>query len=100
MSFYRENIYPRLVSALGDPPPIREVRRRLIPLASGKVLEVGAGPGVNFALYDPFKSEQGLRAGTQPRNDSARRATTAANQARYRISGPSGRKNSIGRQRR
>jgi len=37
---------------LGDPPPIREVRQRIIPQASGKVLEIGVGPGVNFTLYD------------------------------------------------
>jgi ubiquinone/menaquinone biosynthesis C-methylase UbiE len=52
MSFYRYNVYPHLVNALGDPPAIREVRQRIVPLASGRVLEVGVGPGVNFALYD------------------------------------------------
>ncbi len=55
MSFYKDNIYPHLVSALGDPPPIREVRQRIVPLASGKVLEIGVGPGVNFIHYDPSK---------------------------------------------
>src|ERR1700730_12805976 len=52
MSFYRDNVYPHLVNALGDPQPIREVRERIVPLASGRVLEIGVGPGVNFALYD------------------------------------------------
>lgn len=52
MSFYTDNVYPRLVNALGDPPPIRAVRQRIVPLASGRVLEIGVGPGVNFALYD------------------------------------------------
>ena len=55
MPFYRDHIYPRLVSALGDPKPIREVRQRMIPLAQGEVLEIGVGPGVNFVLYDPQK---------------------------------------------
>ncbi|SRR6266704_3010169 len=55
MPFYRDHIYPRLVSALGDPKPIREVRQRMIPLAQGEVLEIGVGPGVNFVLYDPKK---------------------------------------------
>src|SRR6266436_7796141 len=55
MPFYRDHIYPRLVSALGDPKPIREVRQRMIPLAQGEVLEIGVGPGVNFALYNPQK---------------------------------------------
>ncbi len=55
MPFYRDHIYPRLVSALGDPKPIQEVRRRMIPLAQGEVLEIGVGPGVNFVHYDPKK---------------------------------------------
>jgi len=55
MPFYRDHIYPRLVSALGDPKPIQEVRQRMIPLAQGEVLEIGVGPGVNFVLYDPRK---------------------------------------------
>jgi ubiquinone/menaquinone biosynthesis C-methylase UbiE len=52
MPFYRDRVYPAIVSGLGDPEPIRAVRRRLIPRATGIVLEIGVGPGVNFAHYD------------------------------------------------
>ena len=55
MRFYNEHIYPWLVSTLGDPKPIREVRQRIIPSAQGTVLEIGVGPGVNFTHYDPTK---------------------------------------------
>jgi len=55
MGFYRDRIYPHLVSKLGDPPPIREIRKRIVPLAQGNVLEIGVGPGVNFIHYDPTK---------------------------------------------
>src|SRR6266487_5532466 len=55
MPFYRDRIYPHLVRKLGDPPPIREIRGRLLPLAEGKVLEIGVGPGVNFVYYDPAR---------------------------------------------
>ena len=44
-----------LVRVLGDPEPIREVRKRIVPLARGEVLEIGVGPGVNFAHYDPTR---------------------------------------------
>jgi len=53
MRFYNEHIYPWLVSSLGDPKPIQEVRQRIVPLAQGAVLEIGVGPGVNFAHYNP-----------------------------------------------
>ena len=52
MPFYKDHIYPHLVDALGDPPPIQKIRRQIIPLAGGKVLEIGAGSGVNFVHYD------------------------------------------------
>ena len=40
---------------LGDPPPIRNVRQRIVPRAQGKVLEIGVGSGANFVHYDPAK---------------------------------------------
>jgi len=52
MPFYRDRIYPRLVDMLGDPPPILKIRQQIIPVAQGKVLEVGAGSGANFVHYD------------------------------------------------
>jgi SAM-dependent methyltransferase len=55
MAFYRDRLYPHLVNMLGDPKPIREVRQRIVSLAQGKVLEIGAGSGVNFVHYDPSR---------------------------------------------
>jgi SAM-dependent methyltransferase len=55
MSFYKDRIYPYLVDTLGDPAPILKVRHQLIPMAQGKVLEIGAGSGANFVHYDPSK---------------------------------------------
>ena len=53
MSFYRNHVYPDLVCWLGNPKPIDEIRQRILPLAQGNVLEIGVGPGGNFAHYDP-----------------------------------------------
>ena len=36
MPFYRDHIYPHLVSRLDDPEPIREIRQRIVPLAQGE----------------------------------------------------------------
>ena len=52
MPIYRDRIYPYLVSRMGDPKPIRNLRQKVIPLASGTVLEVGSGAGANFPHYD------------------------------------------------
>jgi len=55
MPFYRDRVYPHLVSVLGNPKPIEDIRRRIIPSAQGDVLEIGVGPGVNFVHYDPAR---------------------------------------------
>ena len=55
MPFYKDHVYPYLVSALGNPKPIDDIRRRIVPLAQGSVLEIGVGPGVNFTHYDPAR---------------------------------------------
>jgi SAM-dependent methyltransferase len=58
MPFYRDRVYPYLVSTLGDPDPIREIRRQVIPLAQGEVLEIGVGAGANFVHYDLGKVQK------------------------------------------
>jgi len=55
MSFYKNRVYPHIVTVLGNPKPIQKIRQQIIPLAQGTVLEVGVGPGVNFPYYDPTK---------------------------------------------
>jgi len=55
MSFYRTHIYPHIVNMLGDPEPIRRIRRQVVASAQGTVLEIGVGPGPNFAHYDSSK---------------------------------------------
>jgi hypothetical protein len=44
-----------IVTVLGNPKPIQEIRQQIIPLPPGTILEVGVAPGVNFAYYDPAK---------------------------------------------
>src|SRR5499433_2398102 len=58
MSFYSESIYPHLVTLLGNPKPIAQIRQRIMPLAQGDVLEIGVGAGVNFPLYDSARVQK------------------------------------------
>jgi len=58
MPFYKDYIYPYLVDILGDPAPILKVRQQIIPLAQGKVLEIGVGSGANFVHYDSKKVDK------------------------------------------
>jgi SAM-dependent methyltransferase len=79
MSFYKERVYPHLVSLLGNPKPIAEIRKRIVPAAQGDVLEIGVGPGVNFAHYDPTKVNKVYalepNPGMMSRANEQRRAT-------------------------
>jgi ubiquinone/menaquinone biosynthesis C-methylase UbiE len=43
------------VDSFGNPAPIREIRKKLISLAEGNVLEIGAGSGANFVHYDTIR---------------------------------------------
>jgi ubiquinone/menaquinone biosynthesis C-methylase UbiE len=55
MTFYRNRVYPHIVTLLGNPEPVQKIRQQLIPQAEGVVLEIGVGPGVNFPYFDPAR---------------------------------------------
>jgi SAM-dependent methyltransferase len=79
MAFYRNRIYPHIVTLLGNPEPVQKIRQTIIPLAQGTVLEVGVGPGVNFPYYDATKVGKVYalepNPGMKSRADSQRRRT-------------------------
>ena len=58
MGLYSRYIAPRLVDCACGTKPIAYQRRKIIPRATGVVLEIGAGGGRNFALYDREKVER------------------------------------------
>ena len=58
MGFYREMVYPALVSRLGNPKPIQVLREQIVPLARGVALEIGVGSGANFPYYDQANVER------------------------------------------
>ena len=46
---------PRLIGCACAQPQIMRARSRIVPQASGDVLELGCGGGINMAFYDPAK---------------------------------------------
>ena len=51
-SFYDRHIMPRLIGCACGAKPITYQRRKVVPKAAGKVLELGIGGGMNLVHYD------------------------------------------------
>lgn len=56
-TWYERNILPYLLDLACGTKPIRKQRMKVIPLAKGKVLEVGIGTGQNMRFYDRARVE-------------------------------------------
>lgn len=52
MSFYEKWIFPWLVDTAMRNREVTRYRSLVVPRASGRVLEIGAGSGLNFRFYD------------------------------------------------
>ncbi|MDE2466092.1 MAG: class I SAM-dependent methyltransferase [Alphaproteobacteria bacterium] len=55
MGFYARHILPVLLDAAMSSKPITYQRRKLVPRAEGRVLEIGFGAGHNLPFYDASK---------------------------------------------
>ena len=55
MSWYEEKILPRLINVACSSKPARKQREKIVPRATGDVLEIGFGSGLNLAHYDRDK---------------------------------------------
>ena len=77
MGFYDRHILPRLLDTAMSAKPITYQRRKVVPRASGRVLEIGFGAGHNLPFYDSSKVEHiwALEPAAEMR---ARAATRAA----------------------
>jgi ubiquinone/menaquinone biosynthesis C-methylase UbiE len=58
MGFYERRILPALIDFSMRQRPIMKQREKIVPLARGRVLEVGIGSGLNLAFYRPAQVER------------------------------------------
>lgn len=54
-SWYEEKILPRIIKCACADPKITELRAKIVPLAEGRVFELGLGGGLNQPHYDKAK---------------------------------------------
>lgn len=70
--FYERHLLPYLIDFACGIRPVRRQREKVVPLAHGRVLEIGIGTGLNLPYYD--KSRVSAIVGVDPALDMHRLA--------------------------
>ncbi len=79
MSFYSRHILPWMIEKSCATKPVMRQREKVVPLAEGRVLEIGAGGGLNLGFYDRDRIDTLLGLDISPELlDSARRRASSA----------------------
>lgn len=55
MNLYDRYILPHMIDFTCGMGAVMKTRAQVVPLASGRVLEIGIGTGLNLSFYDPHK---------------------------------------------
>jgi len=83
MSLYKKQILPNLVHFACSLKSVMRQREKIIPLARGRVLEVGLGTGLNLPFYDASKVNKVL--GLDPAPEMIDRAKERARSVNFEV---------------
>lgn len=66
-NWYERHILPYLIDMACGIGPVKKQREKIVPLAAGRVLEIGIGTGLNLPHYDVHRVDRviGLDPGTE-----------------------------------
>jgi len=82
-SWYERNVLPFMVDLACGVKPVRRQRAKVVPRASGRVLEVGIGSGLNAPFYD--RSRVSAIVGLDPSGAMRQRAERRVREARLQV---------------
>jgi len=82
-SLYDRYVVPWLIDCACSAKLISLQRAKVVPVAEGRVLELGVGSGLNLPFYDPAKISQ--LQGVEPSEPLRRKAENAARQSGLKL---------------
>ncbi len=83
MGFYDRHILPRVLDLACGSKVVQRQRQKVVPLATGRVLEIGIGSGLNLAFYDAARVERVI--GLDPAEAMLAYARRRARQAPFAV---------------
>ena len=83
MSLYNKYILPKFLNCACGSKPINYQRQKVVPLAKGKVLDIGIGSGLNIPFYNSDKID--IVIGIDPSHELIELAKELANDSKASI---------------
>tara|TARA_Y100000389_G_scaffold41413_1_gene36124 strand:- start:369 stop:989 length:621 start_codon:yes stop_codon:yes gene_type:complete len=83
MSLYEKYVLPKFLNCACGSKPVARQREKVVPLAEGRVLEIGIGSGLNLPFYDKTKVDEIW--GLDPSEELSGMARTVAKQEGMKV---------------